>query len=563
MKSRIIVLAVLALIFVPCARAQTQAPTHVHYEKPEGYGKPNAEGRVAPRLQNLGDYKFPVTTESPEAQLFFNQGFNLAYGFNHAEAARAFEEAARLDPHLAMAHWGRALVLGPNINAPMDPANEPVAYRIIQEALALKEHASPREQAYIEALAKRYSDQEKPDRPALDRAYADAMREVSRRYPEDLDAATLFAEALMDLRPWNYWTRDGKPYPETAELVGVLESVIARDAHHPGALHLYIHAVESTKDPERAEAAADRLGSLMPGAGHMVHMPSHIYLRLGRYADASAANEKAIEADEDYITQCRAQGIYPLTYYPHNIHFLWASATMEGRSRKALAMARKTAQQISPEALKEVPLLEGFLVIPYYAMVRFGLWDDILREPDPAAAGPLVAGVRHHARGMALSAKDRPDEAKIELEELRKLAQDPEVAKLALWSGNSVADLLNIAVEVLAGEMAARAKDYDAAISRLDRAVRIQDGLIYTEPPDWHYPVRQSLGVVLLEAGRPAEAETVFWDDLRQNPENGWSLHGLMLAQLKQGKSAEADFTRTRFEKAWRNADVKLASPEN
>ncbi len=538
---------------------QTQ-PSHVHYEKPEGFGQPGPNGQIAPRLQNLGDYKFPVTTASEQAQLFFNQGFNLAYGFNHAEAARAFAEAARLDPQCAMAYWGHAFVLGPNINAPMDPANEAKAFELVQKAVALKEGATPRERAYIDALSKRYSGDEKPDRPALDKAYSMAMAELHRAYPDDLDAATLYAESLMDLRPWGYWTRDDKPYPETVELVSLLESVIARNPNHPGALHFYVHAIEPTKNPERAEAAADGLVGLMPGAGHMVHMPSHIYLRVGRYHDASQANERAILADEDYLSQCRAQGIYPLAYYPHNIHFLWAAATMEGRSQIALEAARKVADSIPADALEELPLLEGFLVVPYFAMTRFGHWDEILNTPELTRAGPLLFGIQHYARGMAYSAKGLKSEAHEELRRLATLAADPEAGKIPLWSGNTTGQILRIAEESLAGEMAAREGDYTEAISRLERAVRLQDGLIYTEPPDWHYPVRHSLGAVLLEAGRSAEAETVYWEDLAKNQDNGWALFGLMQSQRAQGKSADATLSEARFKKAWARADITLTS---
>jgi len=303
-------------------------------------------GQLAPRLQNLGDYKFPVSTSSPRAQLFINQGMMLAYGFNHAEAARSFREAARLDPKCAMAYWGMALVVGPNINMPMPPAAEAKAYELIQKAVSLKSNASERERAYIDALAKRYSAEEKTNRAALDRAYVEAMRKLHQRYPEDLDAAALYAESVMDLRPWNYWTRDMQPYQETVEVLRVLEWVLERNPNHPGAIHYYIHTVEVAR-PELAEAGAERLARLAPGAGHLVHMPSHIYRRVGRYSDASKSNEDAIAADEDYITQCRAQGVYPLAYYPHNIHFLWDSASMEGRSQ----VAHRPAFQMVPGAI--------------------------------------------------------------------------------------------------------------------------------------------------------------------------------------------------------------------
>ena len=517
------------------------------------------EGQIAPRLQNLGDYKHPVTTSSPRAQLFFNQGLTLTFGFNHREAGRSFREVARLDPDCAMAYWGQALVLGPNINMPMPPSAEPQAYELIQKAVALKAKASERERAYIDALAKRYSNEDKPDRKALDRAYAEAARQLSERYPDDLDAATLYAEALMDLRPWNYWTKDGRPYPGTLKIVSVLESVLERNPNHPLGIHLYIHAVEAVK-PELAEAGADRLGKLAPGAGHLVHMPSHIYRRLGRYADASEANVQAIAADEDYITQCRAQGIYPLGYYPHNIHFLWDAASMEGRSEVAIDAARKVASKLSAEKLREMPMLNSFAVVPLFAYTRFGKWEEILQEPRPADDLLFLAGIWHYARGLAFTATGRLGAAATELESLDKIAADKSLQELALFSPNPGAPIIKIAAEVLAGRLAAKRGETEKAIAHLHRAVLLEDALVYTEPADWHYPVRQSLGAVLLQAGRAAEAETVYWEDLRRNPENGWSLFGLMKSLKAQGKTEQAEEIEQRFRKAWTRANVTLTA---
>ena len=515
-------------------------------------------GQIAPRLQNLGDHKFTVTTSSPRAQLFINQGMMLAYGFNHAEAARSFREAARLDPKCAMAYWGMALVVGPNINMPMSSENEAKAYEIIQKAIALKSNVSERERAYIDALAKRYSPEEKPNRAMLDRAYVEAMRQLHVRYPDDLDAATLYAESLMDLRPWNYWTRDMQPYPETVEIHRILESVLARNPNHPGAIHYYIHAVELGR-PELAEAAAERLWKLAPGAGHLVHMPSHIFRRVGRYADASKSNEDAILADEDYITQCRAQGVYPLAYYPHNIHFLWDSATMEGRSHVAIKAARKSASSIPYGAWREVPLLHQFLVAPLFAYTRFGKWDVILSEPRPPEESPFWTGVWHYARGLAFTATGKPDQAARELNSLEGIAAKESMDGFRVtFSRNGAKAILDIAVEVLAGEMAAKRGDYDKAIARLHRAILLEDNLIYNEPPDWHVPVRQSLGAVLLEAGRASEAEAIYWQDLQLNRENGWSLFGLMQSLQAQSKEEQAVLVEERFRKAWSQADVTL-----
>ena len=515
-------------------------------------------GQIAPRLQNLGDHTFIVTTSSARAQLFISQGMMLTYGFNHAEASRSFHEAARLDPNCAMAYWGMAFVLGPNINLEMPPENEPKAYEMIQKAVALKKTASEREKAYIDALATRYSGEAKPDRNALDRAYADAMRRLSERYPDDLDAATIYAESLMDLRPWNYWTRDLRPYPETVKIHSVLESVLARNPNHPGAIHLYIHSVELGR-PELAEAGADRLWKLAPGAGHLVHMPSHIFRRVGRYADASRSNQDAVAADEDYIVQCRAQGVYPLAYYPHNIHFLWDSATMEGRSLTAIEAARKSASSIPEGAWREVPLLHQFLVAPLFAYTRFGEWDSILSEQRPPEDSLFWTGVWRYARGLAFTAKGKLDEAAKELESLRRIAADKSLDGFRVtFSRNGAKAILDIAVEVLTGELAAKRGYFDKAIARLHRAVLLEDNLIYNEPPDWHVPVRQSLGTVLLEAGRAAEAESIYWQDLSRNRESGWSLFGLMQSLQAQGKKEQAVGIEARFHQAWSSADVTL-----
>jgi tetratricopeptide (TPR) repeat protein len=459
-----------------------------------------------------------------------------------------------------MAYWGMALVLGPNINMAMPPEAEPIAYETIQKAIALKKNASEKEKAYIDALAKRYSTEEKPNRNALNLAYAEAMGELHERYPEDPDVATLYAEAVMDLRPWNYWTRDMQPYPETSEVMRVLESALSRNPAHPGAIHLYIHTVELAR-PELAETAAERLWTLAPGAGHLVHMPSHIFRRIGRYADASKSNQDAIAADEDYIVQCRAQGVYPLAYYPHNIHFLWDSATMEGRSQTAIEAARKSASAIPEGAWREVPLLHQFLVAPLFAYTRFGEWDLILKEPRPSEDSLFWTAVWHYARGLAFTAKGELEEANQELDRLQRIAaQNSLDGYRVTFSRNGAKAIVEIAVEVLAGELAAKQKDYGQAIARLHRAILLEDNLIYNEPPDWHVPVRQSLGAILLEAGRPEEAEAIYWQDLSRNRENGWSLFGLMESLRAQGKEDQALVIEERFKKAWKESDVTLTS---
>jgi tetratricopeptide (TPR) repeat protein len=537
-----------------------QTPNHKHYEDAPQAAKPAPDGRVAPRLQNLGKHTFPVTSSSQDAQLFINQGVNLAYGFNHAEAERSFAEAARLDPNCAMAYWGQALVLGPNINAPMDPAAEPKAYEMIQKAVSLKERASPRERDYISALAQRYSGKAE-DRKARDLAYANAMRELANKYPDDLDAATMFAESLMDLMPWAYWTRDGIPYAATNEIIAALERVMKGNPLHPGALHYWIHLWEPTKTPERAEDAADKLLPLVPGAGHMVHMPGHIYQRVGRYVDNLKANRLAVAADEDYIAQCRAQGLYPLGYYPHNIHFIWVAATMAGQSQVAIDAAGKTAASIPRAAVKDLPFLQGFLVVPDYALVRFGKWDEILALPPPHYDSPFTRGIRHYARATALIGKGNLVAAERELAALRKIVANPALDKMpASFSSNTAKDILSIAPEIVAGEIAAKRRNFPVAIGHLSKAVRLHDALIYTEPDDWHFPARHVLGAVLLEAGQAREAEVVYWEDLSKWPENGWALYGLWQSLKAQGKDDQAAEVQKRLEKAWATADVKLTA---
>ena len=538
------------------AQAPQPAPNHVHYiEPPQQSTSPT--GAIAPRLQKLGTHVFPVSTKNKQAQLFMNQGLGLSYAFNHAEAGRAYREAARLDPDLAMAFWGDALALGPNINAPMDPANEPKALEVIQKAVALKAKASPREQALIDALTQRYSGRAE-DRKARDVAYADAMRKVHLQFPDDQDISMLYVESVMDLRPWGYWTRDGTPYERTTEIVALTEQVIARNPLHPAALHLYIHLMEAY-EAGKAEAAADRLQTLMPAAGHMVHMPAHIYQRVGRYADAARSNELAIAADEDNISQCRAQGLYPMAYYPHNLHFLWFAATAEGRSKLAIEAARKAASQVSDETLKAVPLLAGFRVVPYFALTRFGKWDEMLREPGPPATSAYMTGMWHYARGTAFLGKGQIDSADQEFAKLDSTMADKSLDQ-PLFSPNTGRQVLSIAREVLAGGIAAAKKNYDPAISHLDRAVRLEDALVYTEPSEFHYPPRHALGAVLLEANRPAEAETVYWEDLNRNRDNPWALFGLMQALKAQSKNEDASLVEARFKKAWARADVTLSS---
>lgn len=518
-----------------------------------------APGQLAPVLEGLGDHHHRVTTNSQRAQLFFDQGLKLTYGFNHQEALRSFKEAARLDPDCAMAYWGWALVLGPNLNLPMSAEAAEQAYQAIQMAVSRKDKVSPRERAYIDALARRYGSDPQADRSRLDAAYAEAMGALHAQYPDDLDAATLYAAALMNLSPWSYWTEDGRPKHHTPAILEALETVIARDPNHEGALHYYIHAVEPV-DAGRGVAAADSLRYLAPGIGHLVHMPTHIYMQVGRYQESYVLNGLAAKADEDYIIQCRAQGIYPLNYYPHNVHFQSWAALMSGRSEDAIATARKVAARVPGDLQgNDWALYQTFLSMPLYAYVRFGKWEEILSEPAPPANLHFWTGIWRYARGMALAHTGRLNSASKELKALSDILANPDALKEPIGFGNTEI-LLTIAREVLAGEIAAKNTDFDTAIARLSRAVRLQDSLMYNEPPDWYYPVRHSLGAVLLEAGHPREAEAVYWEDLRKYRDNGYALFGLWQSLKDQDRPGEARQIELKFQQAWADADVSLSS---
>ena len=518
-----------------------------------------AGDQIAPVLEGLGEHKRDVTSKSERAQLFFNQGLRLTYGFNHREALRAFKEAARLDPTCAMAYWGWALVLGPNLNLPMRAEVVEQASQAIGLAVENKEHASPKERELIDALAQRYSKEPTVERASLDAAYASAMKDLYAKYPEDSDIATLYAAALMNQSPWNYWAPDGTPRDRTPELLAALESVMERDPKHEGALHYYIHAVEPV-DPSRGVAAADALRGQAPGAGHLVHMPSHIYMQVGRYAEAFEANALAAAADEGYITQCQAQGIYPLNYYPHNVHFLVWAATMQGRSQEALAAARKVADRV-PKDMRgnDWALYQTFLSMPLYTMVRFGMWQEILQLDVPDEQRTFSTGVHYYARGVAQANSGHVKQATRELELLNDLRHGPGAAEIIV-SFSSAEILLEIASEVLEGEIAGAAGNHDVAIGHLDRAVRLEDSLVYNEPPSWHYPIRHTLGAALLAANRPKEAEVVYWQDLAKNRENGFALFGLAQAYRAQGQTESADAFFERFSRAWDAADVELSS---
>jgi tetratricopeptide (TPR) repeat protein len=512
-----------------------------------------------PLFDNLGTHHHAITTKSPRAQQYFDQGLRLIYAFNHDEAVRGFKEAARLDPHCAMAYWGIGLALGPNYNLPLDEERNKAAVAATQKAVNLAPKASTAERAYIAALAKRYSLAPNADRKALDHSYANAMREVAHTYPDDTDAATLFAESLMDLHPWALWTLDGQPQPGTLEIVATLEEVLKKEPLHPGANHYYIHAIEASTEPNRGLVAAERLHGLVPGAGHLVHMPSHIYMRTGRYADAADANVQAIKADEAYIAAVKPDGVYPMMYYPHNIHFLWAAASMEGRSADAIRAGRQVTSGVSPEMVREMAMLEYFVPTALFALARFGRWDDIMREPAPPADQRYAMGIWHYARGLAFAATGQLDEAVTEQQAVAAAAAAMPADRI-IGDNTPAAALLHLAAETLAGEITARRGHTDDALKHLQEAVRTQDALPYSEPPPWYYPARQSLGAVLLGAGRPAEAEVVYREDLERNPENGWSLFGLAQALRARGAKEQAAEIDQRYRKAWEHADVALTT---
>lgn len=518
------------------------------------------EGAKAPLFHDLGDHHRAVSTDSELAQRYFDQGLILAYAFNHAEAVRSFREASRIDPECAMCFWGEALALGPNINRPMDAKAVPEAWQALRKAQAAT-GASEKERALIAALATRYTEAPPADRSDLDRSYAAAMRAVASAYPDDLDIQTLYAESVMDTMPWAYYQADGAAKPETQEIVALLESVLARKPDHPGAIHYYIHAVEASSSPERAEAPADRLLGLVPGAGHLVHMPSHIYLRVGRYDDASRANELAAKADESYIAQCQAQGVYPALYYSHNVHFLWASASFEGKSGVALAAADKLVGNIPPHAVDENPFVEEFLPTDLYARARFGRFDEILGRPAPDAKLRYANGAWHYTRGLARLNRGELDGAVAEHRALLEIAAEKPLAETTFSSGSSPKKLLTIAAADLGGRIAAKRRDYPTAVALLEKAVALQDALPYTEPPPWYFPEREALGDVLLRAGRPAEAQAVFEKQLELTPRNGWSLYGLAQSLRAQDRTADAERVEGAFTTAWQRADVPLEAP--
>ena len=521
-------------------------------EPPVEPAPPTIQSDTVPLYADLGSHHKRISTRVPASQQYFDQGLRLVYGFNHAEAIRSFRRAAELDPSCSMCYWGIALAYGPHVNAPMDKASGGAAYEAVQKALSLKPHATASERAYIEALAQRYEADPPTDRAPLDTAYSRAMGKLAKAYPKDLDAATLYAESLMDLRPWNYWRPDGTPYPGTKEIVGQLEKVLTRNPNHPGACHYYIHAVEAV-NPKAAVPCAERLARLMPGEGHMVHMPAHIFIRVGRWNDAVQANQHAIHSDEEFIEGQHPMGVYPLAYYPHNIHFLAFASTMAGRSAQAIEAANTLTTKVNFDAAREVGMLQE--MVPYHVLTltTFGKWDEVLATPLPPEDLRFSYAMASYARGVAHAAKGEWAEAQAALDRVT-------AADAATPDGAEGKTALSIAVHALSGEIATRRGDLDAGINHFREAAKIEDAGLYFEPPKWYYPIRHSLGAALVKAGQHAEAEKVYREDLRRFPENGWSLFGLTQALRAQGKTKEAAATEARFRKAWPDTDVTLTA---
>jgi tetratricopeptide (TPR) repeat protein len=515
-----------------------------------------ASGKPAVLMTGLGDVHHAVSTRNPEAQRFFDQGLALMFAFNHYEAAKSFRRAAELDPHLAMAYWGVGLALGPNINADVNPEQEKMAFEAAQKALKLANEAPEPERAYISALTKRYSDDPKADLKKLAVAYKEAMGDVVRQWPDDLDAATLYAESAMDLRPWQFWSSDGKPAEGTEELVAVLESVLRRNPHHVGANHYYIHAVEASRQPERALASAERLKTLTPAAGHLVHMPSHIYMRTGDYAEAARCNERAVAVDRAYIQARAPTGIYPMMYFSHNMHFLAVAHAMQGRYGDALKAAQQLTAHVGPH-IKDMAMLEGFVPTPILIRARFRRWDEIMKSPAPEPKQAMATAMWHFARGMAQAAAGNAADAEKEREAL--VAARKSLPEDAMFSPRNRADAVFPMPEgLLAAKIALAKGDKEKAVELLQAAVRAEDEINYMEPSDWYLPVRETLGGLLLANGDSVEAEKVFRADLARNARSGRSLFGLRESLRRQGKNYVADLIDAEFQAAWKNADTKL-----
>jgi tetratricopeptide (TPR) repeat protein len=539
-----------ALLLCGLAAGQAPAPAHQHSVP--------AKPKPATLMTGLGDLHHPVSTSNAQAQRFFDQGLRLIYAFNHDEAARSFQRATDLDPKLAMAYWGVAEAVGPNYNDPASDERFAAAHEAIQKAVDLSSGTTPVEQAYIQAMALRFPADAKADRRQAAEAYHDAMRELVKNFPDDLDAATLFAESGMTLHPWGLWHKDGTPEEGTEEIVATLESVIKRDPNHMGAIHYYIHSVEASASPERALAGATRLAAMAPAAGHIVHMPAHVYIRTGDYAAAVKTNQSAAIADRAYIKASGAQGLYPMMYYSHNLHFIAMCSAMNGDYAEAMKNAQMLADHVRPH-VKDMPPLEGFVTIPIAVNIRFHRWDTILKMPKPSTEMKTETVFWHFAHGLALAAKGKPEDAQADYEVVAGAEKNtPEDVVFAMPVNNKTKDVLKIARDVLGAKIALAKKDNASAIAQLEEAVRVQDSLKYNEPEDWFFPVREALGATLLMSGDAAGAEKAFREDLERHPRNPRSLFGLEEALKAQKRDYDAGFVQKQFQASWKGGPAKL-----
>ncbi|WP_091495139.1 tetratricopeptide repeat protein [Flavobacterium phragmitis] len=521
------------------------------------------QNKKAPKFKGLEGVTFKISTNNPEAQQYFNQGLMLAYGFNHAEAARSFYEATRIDPNCAMAYWGFAYVLGPNYNGGMEEDNFQRAYDAVQKAKKLSAKCMPQEIALINALATRYATKPPVDRKPLDIAYAEAMKKVYAKFPSYPDIGALYAESLMNLHPWDLYEKDTEiPKKWTPEILRVLNELIQKNPKHPGAHHFLVHALEASAHPEKAMQSAKLLETLVPGSGHLIHMPSHIYIRTGDYHEGTLSNIEAVRIDSLYTTACHAQGAYPLAYYPHNYHFLTATAALEGNSKLAWESALKLQEHISPKIMREDGwgTLQHYYSIPYYIGVKFSMWDKIMGLPEPKNDIVYPKAIWHYAKGMAFLGKNDVVNAEKQLNELHTLAKDKTLKEITIWNINTTYDLVEIASNVLSGAIEAKKNNLDQSISFLYKAVAIEDHLNYNEPPDWFFSVRHYLGAVLLKAGKYAEAEKIYRQDLKTLPKNGFALIGLYNALTLQKKEKEALKIKTSFDNSWKFADLQIMS---
>jgi tetratricopeptide (TPR) repeat protein len=521
-----------------------------------------SSGSKAPLFDGLGGIDFKITCKTEEAQQYFNQGLVLSFAFNHAEAARSFFEAARQDSNCAMSWWGFAYVLGPNYNGGMEKDNFQRAYNAVQKAKEKSSACTRKEQDLINALRFRYSNDTAVSRSFLDSSYADAMRKVYKDHPDDVTIASLFAEALLDLHPWNLWRKDGTIQPWTPEIIDVLENCLKIDPNHIGANHFYIHAMEMSDHAESAVASADLLRNLVPGSGHLVHMPSHTYIRMGRYHDGVVANQQAVLVDSLYVDACHAQGVYPLAYYPHNAHFMAACAMLSGESKTAMKGAVATSELAHKKLLRDPAwaTLQHYYSIPWYVEVKLGMWNEIILSsaPEKDLKYPLV--IWHYAQGMANLSENKIGPARNHLAEMKQIMTDTTIKNLTIWGINSIFDLCIIATKTLEGEIFGKEKNFSTAVSMLKETVVAEDALNYNEPPDWFFSIRHHLGAVLIDAGKFKEAIEVYKKDLKIYRENGWALRGLMNAYKELGDTKNYEEIKKRFVKAWQYSDITIQS---